>query len=78
MHTLLNLLNTSVAEAIRFELEANYSRGTSSFDAEFDRRYGLDPKADQWFSADYRNKCITSAIVSSTISRQFLLAAVNR
>lgn len=63
MNTLLNLLNISVAEAVRFELEVNYSRGTSSFNAELDKQYGLNPKADQWFSADYRNKFIANAVV---------------
>ncbi|HEY9771744.1 MAG TPA: hypothetical protein V6C71_25150 [Coleofasciculaceae cyanobacterium] len=54
MNTLLSLLNISVTDAIKFELEVNYSRGTSFSDGELNRRQDFYPKADQWFSADYR------------------------
>ena len=54
MKTLINLLNVSVAEAIKFQLEVNYSRGTNFMEGELGKYYELNPKADQLFSADYR------------------------
>ncbi|MGD1920847.1 MAG: hypothetical protein ACFCAD_19370 [Pleurocapsa sp.] len=62
MNTSINLLNISVAEAIRLKLEVNYSRGTSFSDGEVGRQYELNPKADQLFSADYRYGFIASKV----------------
>lgn len=65
MNTLLNLLKLSVAEAIKFELEVNYSRGTGFSDGKFGRQQDLYPKADQWFSADYRYGFIASTPIKA-------------
>ena len=54
MNSLINLLNTPVADAVKFQLEVNFSRGTGFADGEIGRQNNLIPKADQWFSADYR------------------------
>ncbi len=62
MNISINLLNISVAEAIKFELEVNYSRGTGFSDGELYRQYDLNPKADQLFSADYRYGFIADQI----------------
>lgn len=60
MNSLIDLLNISVAKAIKFELEVNYSRGTSCSDGEFGGEHDTNPKADQWLSADYRYGFMTS------------------
>lgn len=62
MNISTNLLHISVAEAIKFELEVNYSRGTGFSDGEFGRQHELNPKADQWFSADYRYGFIANQV----------------
>ena len=63
MNSLIDLLNISVDMAIKFELEVNYSRGTSCSDGEFGREHDINPKADQWFSADYRYGFITAQVI---------------
>ena len=65
MNTSTNSLNISVAEAIKLELEVNYSRGTSFSDGEFGSQHELNPKADQLFSADYRYGFIAKRISAS-------------
>ncbi len=58
MNTSLNLLKISITKMIAFELEVN--RGTSFSDGEFGRQHEPNPKADRWFSADYRYGFIAS------------------
>ena len=54
MKTLIGSLNVSVAEAIRFQLEVNYSRETNFSEGEYGKHHELNPKADRCFSADCR------------------------
>ena len=68
MNTLLKSLNISVADANKFELEVNYSRGTSFSEGEYGRRQHLNPKADQWLSADYRHGFIASNTSAMTVA----------
>ncbi len=75
MNSLINLLNISVAEAIKFELEVNYSRGTGFSDGEFGRQHDLNPKADQWLSADYRYGFIAAKAATTAIAKQTKYAA---
>lgn len=75
MNVLLNLLNISVAEAVRFELEVNYSRGTSFSEGKFGRKNDLYPKADQWFSADYRYGFIAGETAVKAIAEHSKYAA---
>lgn len=75
MNTLLNLLNISVADAVKFELEVNYSRGTSFSDGELGRQQDLYPKADQWFSADYRYGFINRRASTTAIAEHIEYAA---
>ena len=55
------MLNVSITDAFQFKLEVNYSRGTSFSDGELAGQYNFNPKADQWFSADYRYGFIAHA-----------------
>ncbi|MGF1591160.1 MAG: hypothetical protein ACFCU7_18305 [Pleurocapsa sp.] len=75
MNSLINLLNISVADAIKFQLEVNYSRGTGFSDGEFGRQNELNPKADQWLSADYRYGFITARSAMAAIAEPTEYAA---